>query len=599
MAEFHPDLCYICNRKKNNGSYNRAVLRDLMKQDRKTKKQLIDDLEVLRRRLKDFEDSEIRHRQAEEAMREQEQSLQAILQGSPISAFVIGKDHRILYWNRALEELSNIRAREVIGTNQHWRAFYSRERPCMADLIVDGNLGTLPKWYRGKYRKSDLLEEAFEATDFFPDLGKEGRWLRFTAAAIRNSAGDLVGAIETLEDITERKRAEEELKDSEQRLWSVIQGSPIPTFVIGKDRRVIYWNRALEELSRIPAADVIGTTEHWRAFYGKERPCMADLIVDEALETVPDWYSGKDSRSDLFEEAFEATDFFPDLGEEGRWLRFTAAAIRNSAGDLVGAIETLEDITERKRAEEELTRIGKLESLGLFADGVAQDFDGLLSAMLRSIFLAKLSVPEGDRELEEILSTAEKAGLQAKELAHWLITFAKGGYPLRQVAPIARLVKEAVNSILSGSDIECRFSIADDLWPSEVDEGQVRMAVQNIVLNARDAMPRKGTIHIAAGNETIGKKSRIPLAEGHYLKLSIRDQGIGISKENLPRVFDPYFTTKDAKGRKGIGLGLSVCQSIVKNHKGLITLESEVGRGTTVHVYLPAAEPPASDRPGD
>jgi len=574
-----------------------------MTKDRRTRKLLIEELEALRRRLEDLEKSEIRHRQAEEALREKEQSLQTILQGSPISAFVIGKDHRILYWNRALEELSKIKARDVVGTNQHWRAFYSRERPCMADLIVDGTLETLPEWYLGKYRKSDLLEGAFEATDFFPDLGEEGRWLRFTAAAIRNSAGDLVGAIETLEDITDRRRAEEELRDSEQRLWSVIQGSPIPTFVIGRDHRVIYWNRALEELSRIPAADVIGTREHWRAFYVRERPCMADLIVDDALETVPDWYSGKDSRSDIFEEAFEATDFFPDLGEEGRWLRFTAAAIRNAAGELAGAIETLEDITERKRAEEELARIGKLESLGLFADGVAQDFDGLLSAMLRSIFLAKLSVPDGDRELEEILSTAEKAGLQAKELAHWLITFAKGGYPVRRVTSIARLVREAASSILSGSGIECRFSIADDLWLSEVDEGQVRMAIQNIVLNARDSMPGRGTIHIAAGNETIGKKSRIPLAEGHYLKLSIRDQGIGISKENLPRVFDPYFTTKNAKGQKGIGLGLAVCQSIVKNHKGLITLESEAGRGTTVHVYLPAAppaaEPPASNRPGD
>ncbi|HRR41302.1 MAG TPA: PAS domain-containing protein, partial [Syntrophales bacterium] len=137
----------------------------------------------------------------------------------------------------------------------------------------------------------------------------------------------------------------------ERTLRAILEGSPIPTFVIGKDHRVIYWNRALEELSKIKAEDVIGTRKQWRAFYRSERPCMADLICDETLETVPDWYSGKYNKSRLLEEAYEATDFFPELGKEGRWLRFTAAPIRDAAGELVGAIETLEDITERKKAE--------------------------------------------------------------------------------------------------------------------------------------------------------------------------------------------------------------------------------------------------------
>ncbi len=290
--------------------------------------------------------------------RESAYLLHSIVQGFSIPAFVIGKDHRILYWNRALEQLSKIPMSEVVGTKQHWRAFYAEPRPCMADLLVDGTADRVPKWYEGKYRKSDLLEEAFEATDFFPDLGDKGVWLRFTAAAIRDTRGEIIGAIETLEDITESMQAQLRQRESEQQLFSVIEGSPIPTFVIGMDHRVIYWNRALEKLSRIPAEEMIGTNRHWRAFYAKERPCMADLLVDQSLETIPEWYGGV-AKSKLLEDTYEAEGFFPDLGEKGKWLRFTVSPIRSSRGALVGAIETLEDITERKETEQKLAESEK------------------------------------------------------------------------------------------------------------------------------------------------------------------------------------------------------------------------------------------------
>jgi PAS domain S-box-containing protein len=292
-------------------------------------------------------------KRSHESPRESEHLLQSIIQGFSIPAFVIGKDHKVLYWNKALEQLSKIPMSEVVGTSNQWRAFYAEPRPCMADLLIDGDSERIPKWYEGKYTKSDLLEEAYEATDFFPNLGENGKWLRFTAAAIRDSKGRLVGAVETLEDITEHKFAEEARREGEQRLYRIIEGSPIPKFVIGLDHKVIYWNRALEELSNIPAEEVIGTNQHWRAFYVKERPCMADLIVDQSLDTIPEWYKGV-SRSKLVDETFEAEGFFPDLGENGRWLKFTAAPIRSSQGVLIGAIETLEDDTERKQAEQKL-----------------------------------------------------------------------------------------------------------------------------------------------------------------------------------------------------------------------------------------------------
>jgi len=288
-----------------------------------------------------------------DATSESEHLLRSIVQGFSIPAFVIGKDHKVIYWNSALEKLSKIKIQDIVGTKQHWKAFYGKKRPCMADLLLDGLLEQLPKWYEGKYSKSALLEEAYEATDFFPDLGQNGKWLRFTAAAIRNSSGHLVGALETLEDITEHMLAETLRREGEQRLFSVIEGSPIPTFVIGLDHNILYWNRALEQLSKIPAKEIIGTNQHWRAFYAKERPCMADLLVDQSLETIPEWYPGV-AKSKLIDETFEAEGFFSDLGEGGRWLRFTAASIRSSRGVLVGAVETLEDFTERRSAEQRL-----------------------------------------------------------------------------------------------------------------------------------------------------------------------------------------------------------------------------------------------------
>jgi PAS domain-containing protein len=276
--------------------------------------------------------------------------LHSIVQGFSIPAFVIGANHKILYWNRALEKLTNIPMGEVVGTSQQWRAFYASERPCMADLLIDGAENRIPKWYAGKYRKSDLLEEAYEATDFFADLGEKGRWLHFTAALIRQADGKIIGAIETLEDITARMTAELTQRESEQKIHSIIEGSPIPTFVIGLDHKVIYWNRALEKLSKIPAKDIIGTNRHWRAFYASERPCLADLVVDQTMETIPEWYGGV-AKSKLLEDTYEAEGFFPDLGDKGRWLRFTVSPLRSSRGALVGCIETLEDVTERELAE--------------------------------------------------------------------------------------------------------------------------------------------------------------------------------------------------------------------------------------------------------
>jgi len=556
-----------------------------MKDESKTKKQLIDELKALNQQVAKIKRSEKKLKQVIEALKGSEERYRLATEHSNEGIIVVKGDERIFFNQKYLELTGYGRPEELVG------------KPLFAHIHPDDRERV--ETFIRRRQKGEPAPSRYE----YRIIRRDGSvvWIEISTSVIAYKGEK--ASLGYLRDVTERKRAEEELRDSEQRLSSVIQGSPIPTFLIGKDHRVIYWNRALEELSRIKAEDVIGTREHWRAFYRSDRPCMADLIVDDALETVPDWYSGKFSKSRLLEEAYEATDFFPELGDEGRWLRFTAAAIRSSAGDLMGAVETLEDVTERKRAEEELTKIKRLESLGHFADGVAKDFDSLLSAILRNIFLAKVSVTKEDKAMEELLSVAEKAGLQAKELAHRLITFAKGGYLLRRVTSLEPILRETVANVLADSNVQCRFSIADDLWSSEIDDEQIQRVIRNIVLNAREAMPEGGMMDVAAENVTAQAKGGLPLKEGNYLKVSIRDRGVGISKENLSKIFDPYYTTKTARGQRGIGLGLAVCYSIVKNHGGLMTVESEPGSGTTFHIYLPAfphaVAEPSSDSAGD
>jgi len=373
----------------------------------------------------------------------------------------------------------------------------------------------------------------------------------------------------------------------EQKLISIIHGSPIPTFVLSKDHKIIYWNRALQALSNIRPSQIIGTNQQWRAFYTAQRPCLADLILDGKTGQIAELYSGKWSKSKLLEDAYEVTEFFPDMGEKGKWFRITSAGLRDSSGNLFGAMETLEDITEQKVAQDELLQRTKLESLGTFADGVAKDFDSLLSAILRNVFLAKISAIDEDKILEDGLAVAERAGLQAKELAHRLSTFAQGGYPVRKLENLEPLLREAAQNVFKGSNVTCNISIAEELWPCEVDAAQIRQVVENVLINAKDAMPDGGIVELIAENTTIGTNIR-SVKQGNYVRIIIKDQGTGIPRENLSRIFDPYFTTKKKKERGGIGLGLAISDSIIKYHNGLISVESIVNSGTTFSIYLAA-----------
>ncbi len=241
------------------------------------------------------------------------------------------------------------------------------------------------------------------------------------------------------------------------------------------------------------------------------------------------------------------------------------------------------DVTERERMEQERQKIQKLESLGILAGGIAHDFNNILTAISTNLSMARLYGDLRD-DISEMLADAEEASVRAQNLTQQLLAFAKGGTPIKKPASISRLIKTTTAFSLSGSNVRCEFSPPDDLWLAEVDEGQIGQVIQNLIINADQAMPRGGTIKIRAENVVIGDKDSLPLKNGLYLRISVTDKGIGVSRKDMPSIFDPFFTTK----QKGSGLGLATAFSVVNNHAGHIEVESMVEEGTTFTVYLPA-----------
>lgn len=242
---------------------------------------------------------------------------------------------------------------------------------------------------------------------------------------------------------------------------------------------------------------------------------------------------------------------------------------------------------EHKQLEAELIKAQKLESIGILAGGIAHDFNNLLTSIMGNISLAKMSLKPEDR-IFVLLDKAEKISLRASALSNHLITFSTGGMPKKKPILLSDLIKDTVHLSLSGSNIRSEFAIDRDLAIVNVDEGQIHQAIHAIVQNAKESMPRGGVISVTAGNLVIGQNDVLPLPPGTYIRISIRDRGVGISAENLPKIFDPYFTTKEMGSQKGMGLGLAICYSIMKNHEGLITVESQVNEGSTFHIHLPA-----------
>lgn len=316
--------------------------------------------------------------------------------------------------------------------------------------------------------------------------------------------------------------------------------------------------------------------------------CDAQKLIGKPMETI--FYNGEADCKVLFDEIL--TKGFVNNMEtsyrtkDGKKVLMLFSGSLITEGSMVSGISCVAiDITEQERMRDELLKVDKLESVGALAGGLAHDFNNLLQGVFGYISLAKMK-SASDGEVYKMLEHAEKALNLSTNLTQQLLTFSKGGEPIKKVVHLPLIIQHSVRLALSGSNVDCQFTIDDPLWPVEADEGQFSQVMQNMVINASDAMPTGGSIHIVVKNIN-NEENAIPLLlPGKYVLINIEDTGKGISEEYIKKIFDPYFTTK----QKGNGLGLAASFSIVKKHGGIIKVQSKPGEGTVFSIYLPASE---------
>lgn len=372
-----------------------------------------------------------------------------------------------------------------------------------------------------------------------------------------------------LADAIGRRQIEDALQKSEENFRSLAENANDGILISTGQGAHVYANRRAAEIAGYTIDELLGLTIKDLA-----HPNEFPKIIERFKKRV----AGKSAPSQ-YETAI--------VRKDGKDVPVEITASRTIWKDQPASLVIMRDATERKRFEAEMLKAGKLESLGVLAGGIAHDYNNILTAIMANISLVKTYTHPGDLVYER-LTEAEKATLRARDLTHQLMTFAKGGLPVKKTMSIARLIKDSAALALSGTNIKYVLSVPEDTWPVEADEGQLTQVFNNLLINAAQAMPDSGTVHVACENVMVegkGEKKDAGRQNGRYVKVSVRDHGVGIPAEHLSKIFDPYFTTK----KKGNGLGLATAYSIVKNHNGYISVESAVGAGSAFDVHLPAS----------
>jgi len=394
-------------------------------------------------------------------------------------------------------------------------------------------------------------------------------WLEIYNTPLYDESGEFAGIVSCSRDITERRRSEQKLKESEERLRILIESTNDVITLQDRNGRFLYYNGM--HRYGLEAGSMLGKTP-----YELFQPAEAKRMMGH-LAYVFDTGRSMTTEEDVVRDG------------ERSWFNVNRYPIKDDKANIISVATISRNITDRKRMEQDLIKVQKLESIGTLAGGIAHDFNNILTVMLGNITLAKMSISQESKAVKR-LNDAEKATMRAKDLTQQLLTFAKGGEPFKKVTSINRLVEESVSLSLSGSNLRCEYEISDGLYPVEIDEGQMRQVIHNVMTNAKEAMPSGGVVTIRAANVTLDPENDLYLERGPYVCIEIRDMGPGIPGAYLPKIFDPYFTTKEMGSQKGTGLGLAICYSIVRKHKGYIKVESKLGEGTTFSIFLPAHE---------
>lgn len=372
----------------------------------------------------------------------------------------------------------------------------------------------------------------------------------------------MIGMQRRIQEQTERIRM----------LSNALEQSPSMALITDTQGAIEYVNHKFCEVTGFAADEVMGKTPR----------------ILQSGETPPDVYR------DLWTTILGGHEWHGVLKNRGKtgdffWEYSSISPLTSADGTITKFIKTAEDITERRKLEAEAHRVKKLEATAMLAGGMAHDFNNLLQVILGNISLAKQRAEPGSI-VHSLLDIAEQSSGHARDLSQRLLTFAKGGDISMHAAPLDRLIRSGVETALNGTAIDCELDLPPDIPVVNIDEMQIQQVITHLTVNALEAMPDGGELRVAASACTVSEGNESSLPPGEYVHLTFSDSGRGIQPENLGRIFDPYFTTKQMGSKKGLGLGLAVCHAIIRKHNGMITAESQPGEGTTIHIYLPSAQ---------
>jgi PAS domain S-box-containing protein len=514
---------------------------------------IVDDARVFRGTIGIIRDITTRKKSEMETLRRSEERYRELIQQSRDAIVQVGSEGRIVYSNPA--------ARDIFGLD-------ALSMPYFAEFA----LSIIHPDYRARFTHFWDYYTAHGA--FLEDTGEwawvhgDGRvvYTEIVFSSIQGDDGQVTGFQTIARDITRRKSVEISLRESEEMFRNLAEYSPNMIFINQKGR-VVYANRECERVTGYARQEL----------YADDFSFMR-LIPPESEEVVKDNYvrhlRGEDT------PPYE----YLIITKDGRRLSaINSTKLIKFRGDdaLLGLVT---DITERKIAEDNIRKAQKLESLGILAGGIAHDFNNILTVIMGNITLCMLN-PSDTGLVTGNLKAAEEAVGRAKELTKLFLTFSKTSVPVKRTMHIAGLLQNAVSFAASGSAVKYEFQISEDLWPVEVDEGQINQVVNNLVINAVQAMPHGGMLSIRVSNELVDGAGHLPLSRGNFVKITFKDTGQGIPEENIARIFDPYFSTREMAS----GLGLAISYSIISKHGGFIDVASKTGEGTVFTVYLPAS----------
>jgi PAS domain S-box-containing protein len=632
-------------------------------------------------------------KQAEEEILEQRRYAENLVANSAVATFVLNPQHKVVFWNRACEALTGIPAMDVVGIDNHWKAFYDHKRPTLADIIIDGSFEQLPSLYKS-FKKSVFLPNGLHAEGWHPNLNGSDRYIIFNAAPVYDSRGELAVVVETLHDVTERKRTEEMLRKQLDFTAAVLETVGSLVLVLDRQGKIVQFNRACEEVSGYTFEEVQGKyvwdfllppeqveaakgifknlvpgmfpnkyENQWVAKDGSRKLIAwsstvllsSDGSVDFVIPTGIDITERKRTNEALLQEkrfsdaiidSLPGTFYICDA--EGRLIRWNdnekeltgysmeelmhmnlldlfredrdivakamqevynagratvEARLVTKGGETIpfflsGLLVSMDnkqylvgvglDISERKQLQDQLRQAQKMESIGTLDGGIVSDFNDILTAIVDYGNLLNMKMPISDplsNDADQIDSPVDSAAQLTESLHADSTKQIMNAKPVN-LNDIVRKLGPFLTRLI-GEDVELVMALTDKDVTIQADPGLIEQVLMNLATNARDAMPDGGTLQIHSDRIDLDDELALthPCGKpGEYAMISVADSGTGIDEKTRQRTFEPFLTTKKAERETGLEL---VCD-VVKQHKGSIDVMSEVDKGTTVAIYLPA-----------